>query len=244
MDKLFLFLSEAINSFLKKFVTVFIAARKALHDFFERLFILKSRFRLWERIRQVGPSLLTGLAAFTISFYTLLITRNQMRIGTSVTVIQINQEVTRFIVEKPDYWKYFNIDPKKSPDEQKEWKQKMLRDYKERESRGDHQLIAICEYIADGLDAIYSHRMSIDAEEWNLWWSYICDAYDDSLVLQEYLRDRPGWYALDKYLAPEKGKRKSLYRSTICDYLPITLNEGYFGDKFPRIFRDVPPEVQ
>jgi hypothetical protein len=161
----------------------------------------KSGHTLLEWLTAIG-SLLSGLG-ISVAMYAVVVSVQTLEASTLASIYSMGQEVTRFFAERPEIAPYFYKEDREgiSDDE--------LRAQVKQLEPNERRLVKIaCELNADFFQVLFVQRKRLPDDDWDTWWSFMCDTYDESPVMQDYLEQRSTWYAFTDAVKDKAGRDK------------------------------------
>lgn len=150
-------------------------------------------------------AVLLGLHSMRTSERSLETMSENVRQSNLLGIYSLNLESSKFFDAHPQLVKFF--DKLYRP----EMTDKQLQEEFDKLEDSQKALVRLgCDKLADFMQVAFLQRDKLPDADWNNWWSSMCDEYDESLVLREYLMKRRKAYAFINAIKPET--RDKYYR--------------------------------
>jgi hypothetical protein len=147
-------------------------------------------------------AMLLGLHAMRTAEESLRSSAEFTRQSNLLAIYNLNQESMKFFEANPALVPYFDKTYRAGKTDQE-----VLESVPKLPQNQKILLELACEKIADFMQVVFLQRDVLPAQDWDNWWSSICDQYDEGPLLRDYLQRRAKWYAYGTALLPEnRGK--------------------------------------
>lgn len=150
-------------------------------------------------------AVLLGLHGMRTSERSLETMSENVRQANLLGIYSLNLESSKFFDAHPHLVKFF--DKLYRP----EMTDKQLQDEFDKLDESQKSLVRLgCDKMADLMQVTFLQRDKLPDADWNNWWSSMCDEYDESLVLRDYVAKRRKSYAFIEAIKP--GVRDQFFR--------------------------------
>ncbi len=169
----------------------------------------------WKSIREtivVIAAIATAFSAY-FAYHAFDQTRKSVELSIAAGISANNFTPTQFLVDYPDLLPYFDKSARDASISDEVLMEQFNALGKNDEEKKLKNLIMAGVFLnADSIEMTFTQRNVIPACDWNGWWHYYCDLYDESPVLQDYLKKRSTWYLVDDAIV--KGERGNYFMPT------------------------------
>jgi hypothetical protein len=143
-------------------------------------------------------AVLLGLHSMRISEKTVETMAENVRQANLLGIYSLNLESSKFFDAHPLLVKFF--DKMYRP----EMTDKQLQEEFDKLDEAQKSLVWLgCDKVADLMQVTFLQRDKLPDADWNNWWNGMCDDYDESPMLREYVSKRRKSYAFIDAIKPE-----------------------------------------
>jgi hypothetical protein len=178
---------------------------------FEGVNLFIAVFSLITSVTGIYLSYQVSVQTKEISQQQTVIADQALRSSVQTNVYNFGHSISLLFSQHPHLREYFEpyIGEAPKSDADKKARQEYLTEkYATKASATDKSLLyTACEIIVDHYEFMVINRCALEQDDWASWWEFICDEYDNSPLIRQYLRENSDWYLTYKYIAASSDAR-------------------------------------